>query len=129
MDALIVFNWYRPYRCHTKPNLEIADNAVMATKASGVQRYIASAVWCLGMTYFRLGEYSTSYDHTQEAYQLFNTFPPGEVDSQRLGGQCGLDFVESARFILHADDVVSFALDVEKSALPCPMMSYMYSVC
>ena len=34
MDALIVFNWYR---CDTKPNLEIADHAVMATKASGVR--------------------------------------------------------------------------------------------
>ena len=92
MDALIVFNWYRPYRCDTKPNLEIADLAVMATKASGVQRYIASAVWCLGMTYFRLGEYSTSYDHTQEAYQLFNTLPPGEVDFHK-GSAASVDLI------------------------------------
>ena len=48
MEALIVFNWCR---CDTKPNLEIADHTVMSAKASGIQRYTASAVWCLGMTY------------------------------------------------------------------------------
>jgi hypothetical protein len=79
LEGLIAFNWYR---CDTKPNLEIADHAVTgltATKASGVQRYIASALWCLGMTYFRLGDYETSYNHMQEAYQIFNTLAPGEV--------------------------------------------------
>ena len=111
MEALVAFNWYR---CDTKPNLEIADHAVLATKVSGVQKYIASAVWCLGMTYFRLGNYDTSYNHMQEAYQLFNTLPSGEVESQRLCGLCGIDLVENARFILQADEVVSLALDVEK---------------
>ena len=112
LEALIAFNWYR---CDTKPNLEIADHVLMAAKASGVQRYIASAVWCLGLTYFRLGNYNMSYNHIQEAYQLFNTLPHGEVESQRLdGGLCGIDLVENARFILQDDDVVSLAWDVEK---------------
>ena len=111
MEALSAFNWYR---CDTKPNLEIADYAVMAAKATGVQRYIALAVWCLGKTYHRLGDYDTSYSHMQEAYQHFNTLPPDEVESQRLGGLCGIDFVENARFLLQADEVVSLAWDVEK---------------
>ena len=111
MEALIAFNWYR---CDTKPNLEIADYTVMAAKASGVQRYTASALWCLGKTYYRLGTFDTSYDHMQEAYQLFNTLPPGDVESQRLGGLCGIDLVEVARFILKDDEVVSLARDVEK---------------
>jgi tetratricopeptide (TPR) repeat protein len=50
----------------------------------------------------------------QEAYQLFNTLPPVDVESQRLGGLCGIDFVENARFILQSDEVVSLARDVEK---------------
>ena len=112
MEALIAFNWYR---CDTKPNLEIADYAVMVTRASGVQRYTASAVWCLGMTYVRLGDLRTAYDHIQEAYQLFNTLPPGDVESQRLGGLCGIDLVENARFLLQADEVVSLAQDVEEN--------------
>ena len=112
MEALIAFNWYR---CETKPNLEIADHAVMAAEASGVQKYIASAVWCLGMTYFRLSKLDTSYIHIQEAYQLFNTLPPCEVESQRLGGLCGIDLVENARrFVLPTDEQVSLARDVEK---------------
>ena len=56
----------------------------------------------------------------QEAYQIFNTLPPGEVESQRLGGLCGIDFVENARFVLQADTVVSLAIDVEKKVL-CPV--------
>ena len=111
MEALIAFNWYR---CDTKPNLEIADHAVMAAKASGVQRNIASAVWCLGMTYFRLGNHDTSYNHLQEAYQLFNSLPPGGIESQRLACLCGNDLVENACFVLQADKVVSLAWDVEK---------------
>ena len=113
MEALIAFNWYR---CDTKPNLEIADHAVKAAKSTEVQRFIASAMWCLGKTYFRLGNHDTAYNHMQEAYQLFNTLPPGhdEVESQRLGGLCGTDFVDAARFILQNDKVVSLAWDVEK---------------
>ena len=63
----------------------------------------------------------------QEAYQPFNTLPPGEIESQRLGGLCGIDLVKNARFILQVDKVVSLASDVEKK--PCPMMSFMDSVC
>jgi len=111
MEAHITFNWYR---CDTKPNLEIANHTVMAAKVSGVQRYTASALWCLGMTYLRLGNHDTSYNHMKEAYQLFNTLPPGDVESQRLGGLCGIDLVESARFELQDDDVVSLAWKVEK---------------
>jgi hypothetical protein len=90
MKAFIAYNWYP---CDTKPNLEIADHAVMAAKASGVQRYIASAVWWLGKTdsSFQLGNHDTSYNHN---------LPPGEVESKRLGGLCGIDLVENARFTL-----------------------------
>jgi hypothetical protein len=97
MEALIAFGWHR---CDTKPNLEIANHVVTAAKASGVERYIASAVWCLGKTYAQLGDHHSSYDHLQEAYQLFNTLPPGEVELQRLGGQCGIDLVDAARMAL-----------------------------
>ena len=111
MEALIAFCWYR---CNTKPNLEIANHTVMAAKASGVRRYVASAVWCLGMTYFRLGVLDTSYNHIQEAYQLFSKLPAREVELQRSGGLCGIDFMENARFILKPKNVVSLARDVEK---------------
>ena len=110
IEALIAFNWYR---CDTKPNLEIADYTVMAAKASGVQRYIASALWGLGRTYFQLGNTFISYDHVQEAYQLFNTLPRGDVESQRLGVLCGIDLVDNMRFTLHIDGIVSLARDVE----------------
>ena len=111
MEALIAFNWYR---CFTKPNLEIAKHVVMAAKSSGVQRYIASAVWCLGETYHRLGNCDTSYNHTRKAYHLFNSLPPGEVELQRLCGLCGVDLVEAARHVLQADKVVSLAWDIER---------------
>ena len=111
MEALIAFDWYR---CDTKPNLEIANHVVMAAKASGVQRYITSALWCLGRIYSRLDNWDTSYNHIQEAYQLFNALPPDEFLSQRLGVLCGIDLVEEARFMLPADEVVSLAWDVEK---------------
>jgi tetratricopeptide (TPR) repeat protein len=111
MEALIAFSWYR---CETKPSLEIADHAVMAAKASGVQRYIATAMWCLGWTCFQLGDHHISYNHLKEAYQLFNTLPPGDFESQRLVGLCGIDLVDNARFILQDDEVVSLARDVEK---------------
>jgi len=111
MEALISFGWHR---CDTKPNLEIASSVMTAAKHSGVERYIASAVWCLGKTYNRLGDHLTSYEHLQEAYQLFNTLPPGEVELQRLSGQCGIDFAEAARFTLpDISRAVSLARDVE----------------
>jgi tetratricopeptide (TPR) repeat protein len=111
VEALIAFSWHR---CDTKLNLEIANHAVTAAKASGVVKYIASAMWCLGSSYFELGDYRTSYGHRQEAYRLFNTLPPGEIESQRLGGQCGIDVIDTARLALQDNDkVVSLARDVE----------------
>ena len=111
MEALIAFSWHR---CDTKPNLEIANHVVTAAKALGIERYIASALWCLGRTYTQLGDYHSSYDHVQEAYRLFNTLPTGEVNSQRLGGLCGVDLVDVARFVLQTrDKIVTLAQDVE----------------
>jgi tetratricopeptide (TPR) repeat protein len=114
MEALIVFGWHR---CDTRPNLDIANHAVTAAKASGVVTYIASAVWCLGKTYHQLGSHLSSYDHLQEAYQLFNTLPPGDIALQRLSGQCAIDLVNAARMALpfeHEGEVVSLARVVEK---------------
>ena len=111
MRALIAFNWYR---YDTKPNLEIAYHAIKAAEASGVERYIASAVWCLGKTYHRLGNHDGAYKLMRVAYRHFSILPPGEDESQRLGDLCGIDLVGNARFILQADKVVSLAWDVEK---------------
>jgi len=47
MEALIAFSGHR---CDTKPNLEIANHEVTAANASGVEKYTALAVWCLGVT-------------------------------------------------------------------------------
>ena len=110
MEALIAFSWHR---CDTKPSLEIANYVVTAANASGVERYIASAVWCLGKTYNRLGDHHHSFNHLQEAYQLFDTHSD-EVESQRLGGQCGMDLVNVARVTLQdKGKAVSLARDVE----------------
>ena len=120
VEALIAFGWHR---CDTKPNLEIANNIVTAAKDSGVQRFIASALWCLGKTYYQLSDIHPSYDHLQEAYQLFNTLPPGEIASQRLSGQCALNLVNAARMALPVErlgEVVSLARDVEKK---CAVLS------
>jgi tetratricopeptide (TPR) repeat protein len=114
MEALIAFSWYR---CDTKPNLEIANHVVTAAKDSGIEKYIASAMWCLGETFGQLGDDHLSYDHLQEAYRLFNSLPqaPGEVDLQRLGGQCGINLVNAARMTLRDRDmVISLAREVER---------------
>ena len=111
METLIAFGWYR---CYTKPSLEIANNIVTATKDSGIKKYIASALWCLGKTYYQLGDHLSSYDRLQEAYRLFNTLPPGEVELQRLSGQCGIDLVNSARMASpDINSAVSLVLEVE----------------
>jgi len=111
VEALIAFSWHR---CDTKPTLYIVNHAVTVANASGVERCIASAVWCLGKTYVRLGDYHSSYDHLREAYRLFNTLPPGDVESQWLAGQCGIDLFDTARLVLQANhEVVSLARDVE----------------
>ena len=111
MEALIAFSWHR---CDTKPNLEIANHAVTVAKASGLVKYIASALWCLGHTYAQLGDHHPSYAHLREAYRLFNTLPSGDVELQRLGGQCGIDLVDTAQLVLENDDeILSLARDVE----------------
>jgi len=111
MEALVAFSWHR---CDTKPSFEIANHVVTVAKTFGVMRYIASAVWCLGKTYLGLGDHLTSYHHLYEAYRLFNTFPPGEVNLQRLGDLCGIDLVDAARFALpDINEAVSLARDVE----------------
>jgi tetratricopeptide (TPR) repeat protein len=110
MEALIAFGWHR---CDTRPNVEIANHVVAVAKALGVERYVASALWCLGKTYSQLGDKQSSYDHLQEAYQLFNTLPPGEVELQRLSGQCAIDLVDAARMALPVNKVVFLARDVE----------------
>jgi tetratricopeptide (TPR) repeat protein len=116
VEALIAFSWHR---CDTKPNVEIAIHAVTAAKASGVARYIASAMWCLGQTYAQLGDKQSSYAHLQEAYRLFNTFPPGEIELQRLGGQCGIDLFDTARVALRDNDtLLALARDVETKCTP-----------
>ena len=68
----------------------------------------------MGKSYSWLGNYDTSYNHIQEAYQLFNTLALGEIESQRLGGLYGIDLVENADFISQADKVVSLAWHVER---------------
>ena len=111
IEALIAFSWHR---CDTKPNLEIVNHTLTAAKASGVVRYIASAVWCLGRTYAQLGDYKSSSDHLQEAFRLFNTFLLSEVELQRLGGRCGIDLMDIARLAFEDyDEVVSLAQEVE----------------
>jgi tetratricopeptide (TPR) repeat protein len=110
MEALIAFGWHR---CDIKPSVEIANHVVTAANASGVGRYKASAVWCLGKTYDRIGDHRHSYDRLQEAYQLFNTLP-SEGESRRLGGLCGIDLAGVARSTLqNKDKAVSLARDVE----------------
>ena len=116
IEALIAFSWYR---CDTKPNLEIAKQTVVIAKASGVQRYIASTLWCLGMTYGFLGEFYDSYDHVQEAYQLFNALLPGDHELQVLRCRCGIDMVDGARSTFELEDgdkAISLARDVEKQS-------------
>jgi tetratricopeptide (TPR) repeat protein len=110
IEALVAFSWHR---CDSKPSLEIANHVVKAANAFGVERDIASAVWCVGRTYDQLGDFHSAYDHLQEAYQLFNTLPPGDVESQRFCGQCGNDLVDAARGKLRSDEIVSLAQDVE----------------
>jgi tetratricopeptide (TPR) repeat protein len=112
IEALTAFSWHR---CDTKPDLEIANHAVNAAKASGTQRYVASAVWCLGRTYRQLGDLTSAFNHLQEARLLSND-PSGGVELQRLHCQCGIDLVEAARLTFDdADEAVSLARDVESN--------------
>ena len=100
MEALIAFSWYR---CDTKPNLETAKHAVMAAKATEVQRYIALALWCLGMTCFRLARNFDSFTYMREAFRIFYNHLDGEVELIRLGVLCGIDFLGGImQFGLHS---------------------------
>ncbi|KIM34775.1 hypothetical protein M413DRAFT_33026 [Hebeloma cylindrosporum] len=111
VKALIAFSWHR---CDTMPSLEIANRAVTVAKASGVARYIASAVWCLGKTYFQLGDFHLSYDRLQEAYGLFKTLPSRKAELQSRC-RCGIDLVNAARFASSdIKKVVSLARKVKK---------------
>ena len=80
MEALIAFNWYR---YETKLNLKIAEHVVKAARTSGVKRYIASAVWCLGLTCFQLEKYDDSNTLLLEASQLIKTLVPSDAESLR----------------------------------------------
>jgi tetratricopeptide (TPR) repeat protein len=110
MEALIAFCWHR---CDTKPNIELTNQTVTATKAFGIKRYIALAVWCLGRTYQQLGDHHLSYNCLKEAYQLFNTLPSDDLKSQQLCCQCGIDFVETV-CLIDGHQAVSLAREVEK---------------
>ena len=71
-------------------------------------------MWCLGKSHFEIGDHRVSYDCLQEAYWLFNTLPLSEVESQRLGYQCGLDLMDSAWFVLSDyNKELSLAQDIE----------------
>jgi tetratricopeptide (TPR) repeat protein len=111
VEAIVAFSWHR---ADTKPDLEIANRAVKAAKASGVKRYIASAVWCLGWTYRQLGDNRSSYDHLQEARLLSNDPSAADMELQRLHCKCGIDLVEVAKMTSEdKGEAVSLARDVE----------------
>jgi hypothetical protein len=111
IEALIAFSWHR---CDTKPDLEIANHAVKAAKASVVKRYLVSAIWCLGWTYRQLGDYHSSYNHLQEAYLLSSDSSACDMELQRLHCQCGIDLVEVARITFEdKGKAVSLAREVE----------------
>ena len=111
IEALIGFSWHR---CDTMPDLEIANHAVKAAKASAVKRHIASAVWCLGWTYRQLGDVRSSYDHVQEAYLLSNDPSATDMELQRIHCKCGTDLVEVGRVVFEdMGEVVTLARDVE----------------
>jgi tetratricopeptide (TPR) repeat protein len=111
IEALIAFSWHR---ADTMPDLEIANHAMKAAKASRVKRYIASALWCLGWTYRQLGNHHSSYNPLQEAYQLSSDSSASDMELQRLHCECGIDFVEIA-WVTFEDkgEAVSLARDVE----------------
>ncbi|EDR09251.1 uncharacterized protein LACBIDRAFT_296727 [Laccaria bicolor S238N-H82] len=109
-EAFFALSWHY---CDTPPNPEIASRTVEAAKVFGVEKYIASAVWCLGRTYYNLdNKHDLAYANLQQAYQLFNALPPDNL-TRRLGGQCGIDFVNCARHVDEQSKIVALARDVE----------------
>ncbi|KDR74248.1 hypothetical protein GALMADRAFT_70662 [Galerina marginata CBS 339.88] len=112
VEALIAFCWYRAY---TKPDPEVTKCAVAAAETYHVDSYIASAVWCLGTTYYSIGENGLSYDLLQKAYKLFNSLPNADPKLQQLCGLCGLDLIDTMGiFISDRDEVLLLALEVEE---------------
>ena len=53
-----------------------------------------------------------AYANLQQASQLFNALPRDNL-TERLGGQCGIDFVSCARHVDEQSKMVSLARDVE----------------
>ena len=94
IQALVSFSWYRCI--NAKPNLEVARHAVSMAKTFGDKTYIASSLWCMGITYSSLSEFYAGYDNLQEAYQLYNALVPGDRELQKFCCQCGIDMVDSA---------------------------------
>ncbi|KDR84308.1 hypothetical protein GALMADRAFT_237072 [Galerina marginata CBS 339.88] len=111
IEALIAFCWHR---YDTKPDPEMAKYAVAAAETYGVNSHIASALWCLGTTYYDIGKYDLSYDLLQKAYRLFNGLPNADPELQRLGGRCGMDLVLAAGFIGNRNELVLLAFEVKE---------------
>lgn len=69
-----IANWHH---CDTTPNLEIASRTVGATKAFGVEKYIASPLCGLGRTYYYNSRFDFfAYANLEQAYRLFNALSP-----------------------------------------------------
>jgi tetratricopeptide (TPR) repeat protein len=110
--ALVAFGWYR---CDTKPNIEIAKHNVTMAKAFGAKRYIASTLWCLGMTHGILDEPYDAYGHLHEAYQLFNALPSdGDRELQLLCCRFGIDMVTMTHMFSDPSEAISKGRDVGK---------------
>ncbi|KDR71119.1 hypothetical protein GALMADRAFT_144185 [Galerina marginata CBS 339.88] len=113
IEALIAFCWYRD---DTKPDPDMAQYAVTAAETYGVSSYIASAMWCLGSTYYDISKYNLAYDLFQKAYRLFISLPNADPKLQGLGGLCGVDLIDCA--VMFADDqdtAVLLAIEVEEN--------------
>ncbi|KDR71112.1 hypothetical protein GALMADRAFT_75409, partial [Galerina marginata CBS 339.88] len=112
LEALIAFCWY----CSdTKPDPELAQYAVSAAEAYGVDSYRATAIWCLGSTYLSIGKHDLSYDFLQKAYQLFNHLPSTDLKLHHHGGLCGVDLISSAALFLDdKEEAILLAHKVEE---------------
>ena len=110
LEALIAFSWHR---CDIKPSLEIANHTVKRAKASEIKGQLFGA-WRGPIS--NSATISSLTTKSQEAYHLFNTHLSDDLESQRLGGQCGIDLVDAARATLVQDSsmAVSLAGEVER---------------
>ena len=60
IEAFIALSWHY---CDTMPNTEIASRTAEAAQSFRMEKYIVSAVWCLGRTYYNLdNKLMPSYD-------------------------------------------------------------------